>query len=121
MLVKKIRGLKHLPNQRLKGSSQCKWRDFFQKLKYFIERCKSFILSIYECYHSYHYCYYYYYYSPLRYLTDSDGGGVLPLTDDVMKQSQDKHPKAQPAALGSLLFGPVEDVHESVYSEVTGG
>ena len=58
--------------------------------------------------------------SALRYLTDSDGGGVLPLTDDVMKQLQDKHPKAQPAALGSLLFGPVEDVHESVYSEVTG-
>ena len=23
--------------------------------------------------------------SALRYLTDSDGGGVLPLTDDVMK------------------------------------
>ena len=58
--------------------------------------------------------------SALRYLTDSDGGGVLPLTDDVMKQLQDKHPKAQPAALGSLLFGPVEAVHESVYSEVTG-
>ena len=37
-----------------------------------------------------------------------------------MKQLQDKHPKAQPAAQGSLLFGPVEDVHESVYSEVTG-
>ena len=58
--------------------------------------------------------------SSLRYLTDSDGGGVLPLTDDVMKQLQDKHPKAQPVALGSLLFGPVEDVHELVYSEVTG-
>ena len=37
-----------------------------------------------------------------------------------MKQLQDKHPKAQPAALGSLLFGPVENVHESAYSEVTG-
>ena len=56
--------------------------------------------------------------SALRYLTDSDGGGVSPLTDDVMKQLQDKHPKAQPAALGSLLFGPVEDVHESVYSDM---
>ena len=37
-----------------------------------------------------------------------------------MKQLQDKHPKAQPAALGALLLGPVEDVYESVYSEVTG-
>ena len=58
--------------------------------------------------------------SALRYLTDSDSGGVLPLTDDVMKQLQDKHPKVQPAVQGSLLLGPVEDVHELVYSEVTG-
>ena len=39
--------------------------------------------------------------------------GVLSLTDDVMKQLYDKHPKPQPAKLGSLLFGPVEEVHES--------
>ncbi|EDO35883.1 predicted protein [Nematostella vectensis] len=59
--------------------------------------------------------------SALRYLTKSDCGGVLSLTDDVMRQLQEKHPNAQPAKLGSLLFGPAEDVHESIYSEITGG
>ncbi|EDO42709.1 predicted protein [Nematostella vectensis] len=59
--------------------------------------------------------------SALRYLTESDYGGVLSLTDDVMRQLQEKHPNAQPAKLGSLLFGPAEDVHESIYSEITGG
>ena len=37
-----------------------------------------------------------------------------------MKQLQDKHPKVQPAKLGSLLFGPVEEEHESAYNEITG-
>ena len=44
----------------------------------------------------------------------------MSLNDDVMKQLHDKHPKAQPAKLGSLLFGPVEEVHESAYNEITG-
>ena len=37
-----------------------------------------------------------------------------------MKQLHDEHPNAQPAKLGSLLFGPVVDVQESAYNEVTG-
>ena len=36
------------------------------------------------------------------------------------KQLRDKHPKAQPAKLGSLLFGPVEGEHESDYNKITG-
>ncbi|XP_032218340.2 uncharacterized protein LOC116601539 [Nematostella vectensis] len=59
--------------------------------------------------------------SALRYLNESDCGGLLSLTDDVMRQLQEKHPNAQLAKLGSLLFGPAEDVHESIYSEITGG
>ena len=58
--------------------------------------------------------------SALRYLTDDGCGGVLSLTNDVMKQLQNKHPKAQPAKLGSLLFGPVEEEHESDYNKITG-
>ena len=57
--------------------------------------------------------------SALRYLTDDGHGGVLSLNDDVMKQLHEKHPKAQPAKLGSLLFGPVEEVYESAYNEIT--
>ena len=57
--------------------------------------------------------------SSLWYLNDHVCGAVLPLIDDVMKQLHDKHPKAQPAKLGSLLFGPVEEMHESAYNEIT--
>ena len=58
--------------------------------------------------------------SALRCLTDDGCGGVLSLNDDVMKHLHQKHPKAQPAKLGSLLFGPVDEVHESAYNEITG-
>ena len=52
--------------------------------------------------------------SALRYLSENDGGGVLPLTDVVMQQLREKHPEAKEAKLGSLLFGPVEDVPDSI-------
>jgi len=58
--------------------------------------------------------------SELQYLTGGGCRGVLSLTDDVMKQQHDTHPKAQSAKLGSLLFGPVVEVHESTYNEITG-
>lgn len=55
--------------------------------------------------------------STLRYLADD--GCIIP---DWWRHEQlyDKHPKPQPAKLGSLLFGPVEEVYESAYNEVTG-
>ena len=38
-----------------------------------------------------------------------------------MTQLKQKHPEPQPAKLGSLLFGPIEDaIPESVYSEISG-
>ena len=48
------------------------------------------------------------------------GGGVLPLSDDVMAQLREKHPSLQEARLGSLLFGPVEDVPDSIYQQING-
>ena len=59
--------------------------------------------------------------SALRYLSENDGGGVLPLSDDVMAQLLEKHPNPQEARLGSLLFGPVEDVPDSIYQQIKGG
>lgn len=58
--------------------------------------------------------------SILRYLTDDGCGGELSPTDDVTTQLHDKHPKAKPAKLGKLQFGPDEEVHESAYNEITG-
>ena len=58
--------------------------------------------------------------SALRYLSKDDSGGVLPLTDDVVRQLRETHPDAQRAKLGSLLFGPVEDMPDSVYQEING-
>ena len=41
--------------------------------------------------------------SALRYLNEEDCGGVLPLSEQVMEQLADKHPKAQQAKLGSVI------------------
>lgn len=58
--------------------------------------------------------------SALRYLSDDDCGGVLPLTDDVMRQLHEKHPETQDAKLGSILFESVEEVHDSLYQQIDG-
>ena len=58
--------------------------------------------------------------SALRYLSEDNCRGVLPLTDDVMRQLHEKHPEAQDAKLGSILFGPVEEVHDSLYQQIDG-
>ena len=58
--------------------------------------------------------------SALRYLSEADCDGVQPLTDDVMRQLQEKQPEAQEAKLGSLLFGPFEEVHDSLYQQIDG-
>ena len=63
--------------------------------------------------------------SSSRYLSENDAGGgggedVLPLSDDVMGQLREKHPSPQEARLGSLLFGPVEDVPDSIYQQING-
>ena len=58
--------------------------------------------------------------SALRYLSEKDCGGVLPLSEQVMKQLTDKHPQAQQAKSGSVLFGPVEDVPAILYQQING-
>ena len=56
----------------------------------------------------------------LRYLSEDDSGEVLPLTDNAMTQLKEKHPDAQRAKLGSLLFGPVEDIPDAVFQGING-
>ena len=56
--------------------------------------------------------------SALRYLSDDQGGGILPLSDDVMEQLKEKHPEPQVVQLGSLLFGPIRDVSDTLYYEI---
>ena len=56
----------------------------------------------------------------LRYLSDDQGGGILPLSDDVMEQLKEKHPEPQGFQLGSLLFGPIKDVPDTLYYEING-
>ena len=57
----------------------------------------------------------------LRFVSELSSGGVLPLTDDVMAQLEEKQPNPQPAKLGSLLFGPIADaISETLYSKING-
>ena len=58
--------------------------------------------------------------SALRFLRDDGGGCVLPLTYDIMTQLHDKHPAAKKAKLGSLLFGPMENIPDILYQEKDG-
>ena len=53
----------------------------------------------------------------LRYLSENDSMGILPLSDDVMEQLREKHPEPQEARLGSLLFGPIEDIPDCLYQQ----
>ena len=56
----------------------------------------------------------------LRYLSDDQDGGSLTLFDDVMDQLKEKHPEPQGVELGSLLFGPIEGVPDTLYYEING-
>ena len=58
--------------------------------------------------------------SALRYLGDDNGGGVLPLSEDVMRQLKEKHPMGQGTQLGSLLFGPIDDVPDVIFQQIDG-
>ena len=58
--------------------------------------------------------------SALSYLSEEDYGGALPLSEQVMEQLADKHPKAQQAKLCSVLFGPVEDIPAILYQQING-
>ena len=58
--------------------------------------------------------------STLCYLSENDGGGVLPVTDDVMAQLRDKHPSPQEDRLGYLLYGSVENVPDTICQQIYG-
>ena len=58
--------------------------------------------------------------SALRYLSNDQGGGILPLSDDVMEQLKEKHPEPQGFQLGSPLFGPIKDIPHTLYYEIDG-
>ena len=58
--------------------------------------------------------------SALRFLGETSAGGVLELTNDVIDQLKEKHPNPQSVKMGSLLFGPIDDIPKSVYSEING-
>ena len=58
--------------------------------------------------------------SALRYMNEEDCGGLLPLSEQIMEQLADKHPEAQQAKLGPVLFGPVEDVPAILYQHING-
>ena len=59
--------------------------------------------------------------SALRFPSKTSNGGESALIDDVMSQQREKRPSAQPAKLGSMLFGPIDNkIPESVYSEMNG-
>ena len=54
----------------------------------------------------------------LRYLNDEDCEGALPLSDEVMSQLVDKHPQAQEAKMGSLVYGSVDKVPDVLYQQI---
>ena len=58
--------------------------------------------------------------SALRFLSEAESGGVLPLTEDVMRQLREKHAEEQKTSLGALLFGPVEEIPDSAYQQING-
>ena len=56
--------------------------------------------------------------SALWYLNNDDGGGALPLNDDVMRKLKEKRPEAQKAPVGILLFRPIEEVPDVIYQQI---
>ena len=54
-------------------------------------------------------------------LLDKDGNfGVLPLTEEIMNQLRQKHPEAQEATLGALLFGPIGAIPDTTFCKING-
>ena len=54
----------------------------------------------------------------LNLLSTENGGGVLPLTDQVLKDLQEKHPPAAPIQEGALILGPVNNVPPSYFDSI---
>ena len=54
----------------------------------------------------------------LKFLSNESGGGVHKVTDNIMNELLNKHPKPAPVEEGSLLFGPVNHVPRNYFDEV---
>ena len=57
--------------------------------------------------------------SAMRFLSDDWDNGILSVSDDVIHQLRQKHPEAQKTKPGTL-FGPMEEVMESLYFPING-
>ena len=44
--------------------------------------------------------------------------GILPLTNDVLQQLQEKHPDASPVEPNTLLHGPINAIPESFFENI---
>ena len=54
----------------------------------------------------------------LKLLDNAGSNGVLKLTEGVLTELQEKHPKAEPVSSDCLLFGPLTDVPKDVFEEI---
>ena len=57
----------------------------------------------------------------IRLLENCSGSqGVLPLTKSTIDTLKDKHPRAAPAHIGSLLYGPIDEVPDTYFNSIDG-
>ena len=56
----------------------------------------------------------------MRFLDKDGNHGVLSLTEEIMNQLRQKHPEAQEATLGALLFGPIEEIPDTIFRKING-
>ena len=58
--------------------------------------------------------------SAMRFLNKDGNHGVLSLTEETMNQLRQKHPEAQEAMLGVLLFGPIKEIPDTMFCKING-
>ena len=58
--------------------------------------------------------------SAMRFLDKDGNHGVPSLTEEIMNQLRQKHPEAQEATLGALLFGPIEEIPDTIFCKING-
>ena len=58
--------------------------------------------------------------SAMKFLDKDGNHGVLSLTEEIMNQLRQKHPETQEATLGALLFGPIEEIPDTIFGKING-
>ena len=56
----------------------------------------------------------------LRLLDQTTNKGVLPITDDTIRQLHEKHPVGEPQHEEMLLNGPIQHVHPIIFDDING-